>query len=181
MANISKNATSRSAGGAVARGDRKRGSSPSVAPRSCLSPKQAPTEFRMPVVSPAPAPKSNLRPPWQKGQSGNPAGYPRQYAEVVKLARGHTERAIERLAELLESNDERVATVAAQAMLDRGWGLPREFPDASESTSAPEMDFSYLTLQERGQFMQLWQKLVSGKPEDRDEAKQATRKLLGLK
>jgi len=85
-----------------------------------------------PVVSPAPAPKNNLRPPWQKGQSGNPTGYPKKYAQIVKLARAHSPRAIKRLGELLESGDERVAAVAAQALLERAWGKPREFADESE-------------------------------------------------
>src|SRR4051812_18963976 len=95
-----------------------------------------------PVVSPVAAPKSNLRPPWKKGQSGNPAGYPKKYATIVKLARIHTEAAIQRLAEILDSPDERAAVTAAQILLERGWGKPREFADESEPTQMEQPDFS---------------------------------------
>ena len=136
------------------------------------------------VVSPALAPKSNLRPPWQKGESGNPAGYPKKYAQIVKLARAYTGRAIDRLVELMESNDERVALLAAQALLERGWGKPREFADEPESAHAVQPavqpDFSLLSIQERGQFMKLAAKLYSADPAFREEAKRANRELLGL-
>lgn len=71
--------------------------------------------------SPTAAPKRPLPPAlaqnlWRPGQSGNPLGQSGEYGEVVRLARALSVRAIERLGELLESADERVAAVACQAM-----------------------------------------------------------------
>jgi len=59
---------------------------------------------------------------FKPGQSGNPSGNRgSSYGEVVRAAREYGPRAVERLAELMESNDERVALLAAQALLDRGY------------------------------------------------------------
>ncbi|MBM4138185.1 MAG: hypothetical protein FJ244_01690 [Nitrospira sp.] len=59
---------------------------------------------------------------WRPGTSGNPGGRPRVAAEVKELAREHGPRAIERLRELLESQNEAVACRAAESLLDRGFG-----------------------------------------------------------
>jgi hypothetical protein len=64
---------------------------------------------------------------FKPGQSGNPNGNKGStYGEVVKIARQHSEKAIRRLIELMGSDDERVAFMAAQAVLDRGYGKPKE-------------------------------------------------------
>ena len=63
---------------------------------------------------------------FQKGQSGNPGGRPRDEQKVAELARSYTREAIETLAELMRSgNEERVRGMAAQGLLDRGWGKPK--------------------------------------------------------
>jgi hypothetical protein len=62
------------------------------------------------------------------GQSGNPEGQTAEYGEVVGLARSLSVRAIERLGELMESEDERVAAVACSAVLDRAFGKPQARP-----------------------------------------------------
>jgi hypothetical protein len=62
---------------------------------------------------------------WKPGQSGNPEGHTAEYGEVVGLARSLSARAIERLGELMESEDERVAAVACNAVLDRAFGKPQ--------------------------------------------------------
>lgn len=59
---------------------------------------------------------------WKRGQSGNPAGHAAEYGEVVRLAKSLSVRAIERLGELMESDDERVAAVACNMILDRAFG-----------------------------------------------------------
>src|SRR5258708_4202300 len=68
--------------------------------------------------------KPRSKPPqlWKKGQSGNPGGRPRLEGEIRRLAQSHGKRAIRRLAQLLKSENERVAVTAAQILLDRGFG-----------------------------------------------------------
>lgn len=59
---------------------------------------------------------------FEKGQSGNPGGRPKENAEIKALARQYGPEAIERLAALMRGEDERVAAAASQALLDRGYG-----------------------------------------------------------
>src|SRR5262249_23670060 len=72
-----------------------------------------------------PAPRNAFKP----GQSGNPAGRPKKHRDfnVEALARQHTPEAIAALVAALEVPRERVA--AAQVLLDRGWGRPRQSLD----------------------------------------------------
>jgi hypothetical protein len=58
----------------------------------------------------------------------NPRGRPRTEQHVVRLARKHTERAISLLVKVIEDDAAPVAArvTAAQAVLDRGWGKPRQ-------------------------------------------------------
>ena len=62
---------------------------------------------------------------WKPGQSGNPSGQTAEYGDVIRLAQSLSLRAIERLAELMESEDERVAAVACNEILDRAFGKPQ--------------------------------------------------------
>jgi hypothetical protein len=67
---------------------------------------------------------------FKPGQSGNPTGSRgATYGEVVRLASRFSVRAIWRLSELMESDDERVALLASQAILDRAHGKARDYPD----------------------------------------------------
>jgi len=72
--------------------------------------------------------RSDQSKPWQfqKGTSGNPSGRPKRDAEVKAMAREHTEEAIQRLSELMRSDDERVSRSACADLLDRGWGRPSQ-------------------------------------------------------
>jgi hypothetical protein len=47
------------------------------------------------------------------------------YGEAVKLARALSFRAVQRLGELMESEDERVSVVACNSLLDRAFGKPK--------------------------------------------------------
>ena len=65
--------------------------------------------------------------PFVKGVSANPGGRPKGVAEVQELARQHTQTAIDALVKIAESGkSESAQAMAAQALLDRGWGKPTQ-------------------------------------------------------
>lgn len=71
------------------------------------------------------------------GQSGNPGGRPRDEHRVADLARGYTVEAIDTLVELMRhGKDERVRGTAAQALLDRAWGKPRQ--EITQDSNGPQ-------------------------------------------
>jgi hypothetical protein len=106
----------------------------------------------MTVPSPKVAPKRRRRLPpalavniWKPGQSGNPAGHSGLYGEPVRLARQAAPGAIKRLIQLLASEDERVASVAANAILERAFGKAREYDPNKERVEQPPFDPSKLS------------------------------------
>ena len=64
--------------------------------------------------------------PFEKGKSGNPGGRPKETAAVRELAKSHGAKAIERLVELMASENERTAVAACEAILNRGYGRPAQ-------------------------------------------------------
>ena len=73
---------------------------------------------------------------WRPGQSGNPGGHSGLYGEAVKLARGLSLRAVQRLGELMESEDERVSVVACNSILDRAFGKPKPAAEEKDDMDA---------------------------------------------
>jgi hypothetical protein len=66
--------------------------------------------------------------PFQKGQSGNPGGRPKEIAEVKELARAHMPAAIEALVSIMKNtkSSDAARVSAATALLDRGYGKPQQ-------------------------------------------------------
>ena len=92
--------------------------------------------------------------PWQPGQSGNPTGLPREIpaavAECRRLALAHVPTAILRLADLLDSEDERVRVAAATAIMDRAGVGPRSWePDRLEVVATVDPDVLRAVLAQR--------------------------------
>ena len=70
--------------------------------------------------------KERGNPNWVKGISGNPAGRPRQPAEMLMIARAASPEAFKRVCALMKSKNEAVALAAAREVLDRAWGKPSQ-------------------------------------------------------
>ena len=72
---------------------------------------------------------------WAKGQSGNPGGRSPRVGpngeSIAELARAHTAEALATLVEVCtgKANEPRDRVAAANAILDRGWGKPKESMD----------------------------------------------------
>ena len=79
----------------------------------------------------------NVATRFQPGESGNPTGLPKGIGEVRELARTHTKAAIGKLAALMEGGESgQVQLMAANALLDRGWGRPAQ-PFAGDDAPPP--------------------------------------------
>jgi hypothetical protein len=77
---------------------------------------------------------------FEKGKSGNPGGRPKDSKWVRELAQRRTEDAIRALTDALTAEhewtdsegethsepDHKIRVLAANALLDRGWGKPRQ-------------------------------------------------------
>lgn len=61
-----------------------------------------------------------------KRKPGNPGGRPRIADNVKRLARKHSEKAVHMLVKLIDSEDERTALAASNALLDRAVGKPAQ-------------------------------------------------------
>jgi hypothetical protein len=73
---------------------------------------------------------------FKKGESGNPGGRPKLPADIREAFKARAPEALEVLTRCLQSDDDRVAMMAAQAILDRGYGKPIQAIDANINEGA---------------------------------------------
>ena len=85
-------------------------------------------------------PPANLAPHcWRPGQSGNPGGFNGEHGEALRLAREASPAAVHRLIALMGSDDERVAVVACNAILDRALGKAKEATSPPTDEASPRV------------------------------------------
>lgn len=86
------------------------------------------------------APVNGFKP----GQSGNPGGRPKKTEEQVKLeemCRERTPEALQTILEIMgEGENERNRLAAAQYVLDRGWGKPKQDMEVTGKDGAPLLE-----------------------------------------
>jgi HEAT repeat protein len=77
--------------------------------------------------------------PFAEGNNANPGGRPKgsKGTHAARLARNHDEAAIDVLVALLKSENETVRGNAANSILDRGYGKPKEFVELSGDEDNP--------------------------------------------
>ncbi len=81
---------------------------------------------------------AGLAPKWQKGQTGNPGGRPKQPVRMTDLARQYGPEAINTLVEKMRhGEDDRVQIMAAKILLDRGYGAVKQIEDDAEKRPPP--------------------------------------------
>ena len=87
--------------------------------------------------------------PFPKDKSGNPGGRTKQFAQCQRLCREASPDAARRLIELIQSEDERVALMAADKVFELAWGRPKDYnPNAENVKKQPPFDPSLYSLEE---------------------------------
>src|SRR5258708_15516647 len=97
--------------------------------------------------------------PFPKGKSGNPGGRAKQFAQCQRLCREASPDAARRLIELMQSEDERVALMAADKVFERAWGRPKDYdPNAESGKKAPPFDPKLYTTDELRQMQSVMER-----------------------
>lgn len=72
-----------------------------------------------------------------KGKSGNPKGKPRLNNSIALMARENSKQALQVLINALSSASTETAIKAANSLLDRGWGKPKEHVELTGEDGGP--------------------------------------------
>jgi len=103
--------------------------------------------------------------PFVPGMSGNPGGMPKGLAEVRAMAQERSVRAVERLGELVEVGNGRVAIAACIAIYEIAYGKLGSHKGgggSSDPSSSSRIDLSRLSGDELRQFRALAMKAKAG-------------------
>lgn len=76
---------------------------------------------------------------WKPGQSGNPSGKGGLYMECLMLARRASPDAMRKMIVLMDSEDERVALMAQDKVLERAWGKVKELDPNEGKSLRPDL------------------------------------------
>ena len=76
---------------------------------------------------------------FKPGQSGNPNGRPRKIEKATDQAVDALEKAMGAAVELIDNEDPRIALAAAQLVIDRAMGKPKQSVDVTSGTKVSEM------------------------------------------
>src|SRR5262249_26475625 len=63
---------------------------------------------------------------FQPGNAGRPPNVSTKYSETLQIARRASPEAVQTLIQRMSDNDGRIAVVAANSILERAWGKPKE-------------------------------------------------------
>lgn len=76
-----------------------------------------------------------------KGQSGNPGGKPKELAEIIHLAKAASPDAMAKIVEIMRNpaTPPNVALDAAERVLNRAYGKPKESVDMTVRTSLEDL------------------------------------------
>lgn len=108
-----------------------------------------------------PALRNNL---WQPGQSGNPGGKRGRFQQLQSMAREASPQALAKLIEMIGDPEPRVAGWAADKVLERAYGKPKDYDPRDEQNGGTAIDPAQFTPEVRALIMQALRLLVEAQP-----------------